>query len=169
MTECPVVAVGNDTDEFIPGCVGRVAAGIQLKIVDITTGQSVGPDIDGEICVKSDKMFAGYLNNAKATEEAFDSEGWYHTGDIGHYDSEERLYITDRLKEVVRIGVDNHYINISPVEIEMFLLTHPAIAEVAVVGVDNRTGTHWPRAYVVLKEGQTATELDIQNFVKGII
>ncbi|CAG2175240.1 unnamed protein product, partial [Oppiella nova] len=70
------------------------------------------------------------------------------------------------LKEVVRIGIDNHYINISPVEIEQFLLTHPSIAEVAVVGVNNKSGTHWPRAYVILKPGVTGiTAEGIEKFV----
>lgn len=114
-------------------------------------------------------MFCGYLKEGKVSLEAFDNEGWYHSGDIGHYDEKGRIFITDRLKEVVRIGVDNHYINISPVEIELFLLTHKSIAEVAVVGVNNKTGTHWPRAYVLLKEGHTATEQEIQKFVSGNI
>ena len=169
MTECLMVSSGPDpNDPFIPGNVGKVCPGTEVKIVDLSTGEALGPNIDGEICVRSNKMFSGYLNNPKATAEAFDSEGWYRTGDIGHYDESERIFITDRLKEVVRIGIDNHYINISPVEIEQFLLTHKSIAEVAVVGVNNRTGTHWPRAYVVLKEGQTATEKEIQKFVSGM-
>ncbi|CAG2181793.1 unnamed protein product, partial [Oppiella nova] len=104
-----------------------------------------------------------------AWEAAVDGEGWYRTGDIGHYDEKERLFITDRLKEVVRIGVDNHYINISPVEIEQYVLTHPAVAEVAVVGVNNRAGTHRPRAYVVLQSGHTVSADDLQIFVSDTL
>ena len=87
---------------------------------------------------------------------------------IGHYDDRERVFITDRVKEVIRIGIDNHYINISPVEIEQFLLTHPSIAEVVVVGVNNKAGTHWPRAYVVRKTGNTVTGHEIEKYVSGM-
>ncbi|CAG2173738.1 unnamed protein product, partial [Oppiella nova] len=138
MTEFFWVTTGSDTsDEFIPGNAGTVAPGCELKIIDLTTGESLGPGLDGEICVRGNKLFAGYLDNEKANRKPIDRDGWYRTGDIGRYDSQERLFITDRLKEVVRICIDNHYINISPVEIEQFLLTHPSIAEVAVVGVNN--------------------------------
>ncbi|CAG2170915.1 unnamed protein product, partial [Oppiella nova] len=130
MTEYVWVTNGSDyNDEYIPGNTGTVAPGCQLKVVDLTTGESLGPGRDGEICIRGNKLFAGYLDNETANLEAFDKDGWYRTGDIGRYDSRERLFIVDRLKEVVRIGIDNHYINISPVEIEQFLLTHPSIAE----------------------------------------
>jgi long-subunit acyl-CoA synthetase (AMP-forming) len=170
MTEfCWVTTGSNTSDEFIPGNAGTVAPGCELKIIDLTTGESLGPGRDGEICVRGNKLFAGYLDNEKANLEAIDRDGWYRTGDIGRYDSKERLFITDRLKEVVRIGIDNHYINISPVEIEQFLLTHPSIAEVAVVGVNNKSGTHWPRAYVILKPGVTGTTAEgIEKFVFGM-
>ena len=169
MTEYVGVTSGSDSDiEYIPGNAGNVSEGTEVKIIDIKTGESLGHNIDGEICVRGNKMFSGYLNNEKASKEAFDRDGWYRTGDIGHYDEKERIFITDRLKQVIRIGVDNHYINISPVEIEMFLLTHKSIAEVCVVGVNNKTGTHWPRAYVVIKEGQTVNEYEIQKYVSGI-
>ena len=160
---------GTDPDEpFIPGNAGTVAQGCEVKIADLATGEPLGPNQDGEICVRGSKLFAGYLHNEKASLEAFDRDGWYRTGDIGHYDDRERIFITDRLKEVVRIGIDNHYINISPVEIEMYLLTHPAIAELAVVGINNKAGTHWPRAYVVLKPDVTGvTGEQIEKFVSG--
>ena len=167
MTEYPALARNREQGEYIPGNCGQVSAGTEVKVVDLTTGESLGPNTDGEICVRGVNLIAGYLNNPKAWEAAVDGEGWYRTGDIGHYDEKERLFITDRLKEVVRIGVDNHYINISPVEIEQYVLTHPAVAEVAVVGVNNRAGTHRPRAYVIVKEGHTVSANELQKFVSG--
>ena len=168
MTECGLVASGADLDEqFIPGNVGPVVAGLELKVIDLKTGESLGPNTDGEICIKGKRLFAGYLNEGEISYEAFDSEGWYRTGDIGHYDEKEYLFITDRVKEVMRINYGDHLINISPVEIEHFLLTHKSIAEVAVVGVFNRAGTHCPRAYVVLKQGHTATDQEVKKFVAG--
>jgi len=151
------------------GSLGPISPGSEVKVVDLSTGAALGANTDGEICVRGNKMFAGYLNNEKAYREAVDGEGWYRTGDIGHYDERENIFITDRLKEVIRIGVGNQYINISPVEIEQYLLTHPSIAECAVVGVNNRAGTHWPRAYVVQKVGApVVNETDIEKFVAGI-
>ena len=164
MTEYLRVSKGTDVnDDYIPGNAGPVSPNTELKVVDLNSGESLGPNTDGEICIRGNKMFSGYLNN----EKAFDSEGWYRTGDIGHYDEKKRIFITDRLKEVIRIGVDNHYINISPVEIEQFLLTHKSIAEVAVIGVLNKAGTHRPRSYVVLRDGHNVTEKEIQKFVSG--
>ena len=153
---------------YIPGSLGPISPGTEVKVVDLSTGATLGPNTDGEVCVRGNKLFAGYLNNGKAYREAVDGEGWYRTGDIGHYDERENIFITDRLKEVIRIGVGNQYINISPVEIEHYLLTHPSIAECAVVGVNNRARAHWPRAYVVLKPGApVATGPEIEKFVSG--
>jgi acyl-CoA synthetase (AMP-forming)/AMP-acid ligase II len=109
-------------------------------------------------------MFSGYINNIEATKEAIDSDGWLHTGDIGHYDQNERLFITDRIKEMIKyFGFP-----VSPVEIEQFLLTHESVAEVAVVGIKHEIEDQWPRAYVKLKEGKSATEEDLINYVAGL-
>jgi acyl-CoA synthetase (AMP-forming)/AMP-acid ligase II len=109
-------------------------------------------------------MFSGYLNNIEATKETIDSDGWLHTGDIGHYDTNERLFITDRLKEVIKVGT----LPVSPTEIEQFLLTHESVAEVAVVGVKHESESQWPRAYVKLKEGKSATEEELKKYVSGL-
>jgi acyl-CoA synthetase (AMP-forming)/AMP-acid ligase II len=150
--------------EFIPGNTGCVTRLTELKIIDVNTGQSLGPNIDGEICVRGLKMFSGYLNDIKATKEAIDSDGWLHTGDIGHYDQKERIFITDRLKEIIKFGT----FPISPAEIEKFLLTHESVAEVAVVGVKHESETEWPRAYVKVKDGQSVTEEELKKFVAGL-
>ncbi|XP_054153076.1 uncharacterized protein LOC128951822 [Oppia nitens] len=168
MTEFLWVTNGSDiNDDFQSGNLGTPAPGCELKFVDLTSGQALGPDTDGELLVRSltGRCFSGYLNNDRAYQEAIDADGWYRTGDIGHYDNRDRVFIVGRIKEVLRIGVDNHYVNISPVEIEQFLLTHPAVSEVAVIGVNNSVGTHWPRAYVVIKNGHLVTADDIQKFV----
>ncbi|CAG2108524.1 unnamed protein product [Medioppia subpectinata] len=170
MTECcPVTSFHMGAREYEPGNCGQVTSGIELKVVDLTTGESLGPNHDGEICIRGANLITGYKNNDKAWAEAVDGEGWYRTGDIGHYDDRKCIFITDRLKEVVRIGVGQHYINISPVEIEQYLLTHPSIAEVAVVGVNNKAGTHRPRAYVVLKAGRSINSSEIEKFVSDTL
>ncbi len=150
--------------EFIPNNTGHVSRNTELKIVDLKTGQSLGPNIDGEIWVRGPKMFSGYLNNIEATKETIDSDGWLHTGDIGHYDQNERIFITDRLKEMMKYRENL----ISPVEIEQFLLTHESVAEVAVVGVKHEIENEWPRAYVKLKDGKSATEEELVRYVAGL-
>ena len=103
MTEYGLLTLYPDFEntEYIPGNLGRPAHNTEIKIIDIYNGQSLGPNIDGEICVKGPKMFSGYLNNVIATNEAIDQNGWLHTADIGHYDNKNRIFITDRLKTIV--------------------------------------------------------------------
>jgi long-subunit acyl-CoA synthetase (AMP-forming) len=165
MTEiAPIVQSPSIEDtEFIPGNCGHVSRITELKIVDINSGQSLGPNIDGEIWLRGPQMFSGYLDNIEATKEAIDSDGWFHTGDIGHYDQNERI-ITDRIKEMIKYCAWP----LSPVEIEQFLLTHESVAEVAVVGIKHEIQNQWPRAYVKLKEGKSATEEELVKYVAGL-
>ena len=167
MTEyCPITDLPNpEYSEYIPGSVGYVSRMTELKVCDLNTGQSLGPDIEGEICVRGPKMFSGYLNNVLATNEAIDSEGWLRTGDIGHYDQNKRLFITDRLKELIKY----QNLQISPTEIELFLVSHKCVAEVAVVGVRHQTDGNWLRAYVKLKENMSTTEEELKNFISGLL
>jgi acyl-CoA synthetase (AMP-forming)/AMP-acid ligase II len=159
-----VESASLEDTEFIPGNVGHVSRITELKIVDINTDQSLGPNIDGEIWLRGPQMFSGYLNNIEAMKETIDSDGWLHTGDIGHYDQNERLFITDRIKEMIKYGGWPLF----PVEIEQFLLTHESVAEVAVVGIKHEIDEQWPRAYVKLKEGKSATEEELIKYVEGL-
>jgi 4-coumarate--CoA ligase len=166
MTECMPITEYPDIEytEFIPNNTGHVSRNTELKIVDLITGQSLGPNIDGEIWVRGPKIFSGYLNNIEVTKETIDSDGWLHTGDIGHYDQNERIFITERLKEIIKYRT----IPVSPVEIEQFLLTHESVAEVAVVGVKHKIENQWPRAYVKLKDGKSVTEEELMRYVAGL-
>jgi len=150
-----------DASDFEIGSVGVVSANTELKIVDLNSGKSLGPNIDGEICVSGPKMFSGYLNNESATKNAIDSDGWFHTGDIGHYDEKERLYITDRLKELIKYKAWS----VSPVKIESLLLTHKSVEAVVVVGVKHKTDGQLSRAYV--KKHSEVNEEELIKFVEG--
>ena len=155
--------VDNTWDgEYITGY--SVSANSQLKIVDLKTGQSLGPNKKGEICVRGPKMFVGYLNNESATKSAIDSNGWYHSGDVGHYDENERLFITDRLKEMIKFKAWS----VAPAEIESFLMTHKSIDSVAVIGVKHTTDGQYPRAYVKVKSDEKVTEEELIKFVEGL-
>lgn len=127
--------------------VGAVVASTEVRVVDPDTGKDCGVDQAGEIWARGPQIAMGYLNNAKATKETFDSDGFLHTGDIGKFDDEGMLSITDRLKEMVKVKG----IGVAPAELENHLLGHPAVDDCAVVGVqDDRAGER-PKAFVVLK------------------
>jgi len=129
--------------------VGSVIAETQCKVIDISTGKALGPDQQGEICVKGPQMMKGYYKNEEATKETIDSEGWLHTGDIGYYDDEENFYIVDRLKELIKVKG----LQVAPAELEDILRKHPGVADVAVIGVPDIRSGEAPRAYIVRKEG----------------
>ena len=103
----------------------------------------------------------GYLNNEAATKNTIDDDGWLHTGDIGHIDADGHLFIVDRLKELIKYKG----FQVPPAELEALLLTHPQIADAAVIGLPDDEAGEIPAAYVVLKQGQDATAADIQGFV----
>lgn len=134
-----------------------------MKIISLFTGEALPMNEQGEVCFRGPNCFAGYLNNEKATEETIDSEGWYHSGDVGYYDAECNLHITDRIKEMCKY---KHW-TVAPAEIEGFLQTHPSIAGVCVIGVKHKSEGQHLRAYVQLAENKSATQEEIVKYVKG--
>lgn len=120
----------------------------------------------GEICLRAPNCFIGYLNNAKATAETIDPEGWYRTGDVGYYDHKGCLFITDRIKELIKY---KHW-SVSPAEIEAFLQTHSDVLGACVIGVEHVTEGAHLRAYVQLREnvGKVVTEKEILKYVQGL-
>ena len=109
--------------------------------------------------VRGPQVMKGYLNNEAATKNTIDDDGWLHTGDIGHIDADGHLFIVDRLKELIKYKG----FQVPPAELEALLLTHPQIADAAVIGVPDDEAGEIPAAYVVLKPGQEATAADIQR------
>ena len=105
----------------------------------------------------------GYLNNPEATQSTIDADGWLRTGDIGYIDSDGHLFIVDRLKELIKYNG----FQVPPAELEALLLTHPAIADAAVVGRPNDESGEIPVAYVVLRPGSKASGQELQDFVAG--
>ena len=90
----------------------------------------------------------GYLNNAEATAHTIDAEGWFHSGDIGYMDDDGYLYIVDRLKELIKYKA----YQVAPAELEALLLSHPAIADAAVIPSPDEEAGEIPKAFVVLRE-----------------
>jgi fatty-acyl-CoA synthase len=142
----------DDGPDARVGTCGFERTGMQVVIQD-DSGRILGPRETGEICVCGPAVFAGYYNNPKANAKAF-RNGWFRTGDLGYLDAEGFLYITGRASDMYISGGSNVY----PREIEEKILAHPAVAEVAIVGVPDRVWGEVGIAVCVLKDGTGLTE-----------
>ncbi|KAE8150675.1 hypothetical protein BDV25DRAFT_129361 [Aspergillus avenaceus] len=133
-----------------PGMVGRLVPNMTAKYVPVEgeAGRSK------ELWVKGPNVFLGYLNNPQANRESFSEDGYYKTGDVGYEDEHGRLFITDRVKELIKYNG----FQVAPAELEAIALGHPAVGDVAVAGIqDGRMGTELPRAYVVVAPGHSGS------------
>ena len=156
LTECGGLATicdPSDPASIIAGTSGRAIAGTEVSIRD-PQNRALPAGGTGEICLRGFHVMQGYFEDPKATDETIDSEGWLHTGDIGEQDAAGNLRITDRLKDMFIVGGFNCY----PAEIEAGLIEHPAIAQVAVIGVADERMGEVGCACVVLRQGQQMDE-----------
>jgi long-chain acyl-CoA synthetase len=142
------------------GSIGVPLPGNKLKIVD-SDGKDLPPNTKGEILVKGDNVMKEYFKNPEANAETL-KDGWLYTGDIGHVDEDGFFYITDRKKDMIIRGGENIY----PREIEEVLYSHPAVSLATVIGVRDKIYGELPKAFIVLKEGKSATEEDIIAYCK---
>ena len=161
MTELSPVSHATPTGQFKPGTIGVLAPSTECRVVDPDTGQDQGVGEDGEIWVRGPQVMPGYLNNEQATSETIDADGWLHTGDVGHVDEDGHFTIVDRMKELIKYKG----FQVPPAELEPILVTHPDVADAAVIGVADDEAGELPKAFIALKEGGTATAEDIQQFV----
>jgi 4-coumarate--CoA ligase len=145
------------------GTVGLTAPNTEIRIVDPETGEDQGVDGVGELWIRGPQVMKGYLNNPGATEITIDPEGWLKTGDIASIDSEGFVSIVDRLKELIKYKG----FQVAPAELEAFLLTHPGIADAAVIGIPDTESGEIPRAFVVVRPGQEVSAADITAFMEG--
>ena len=140
--------------------------GTEVKIVDPTSRKDLPPGKEGEICVRGWHIMKGYYKKQEETAKAIDAEGWLHTGDLGLIDpGKGYLKFTGRLKDMLRVGGEN----VSAMEVESFLLTHPKVKQAQVIGVPDARLTEVGMAFVELKEGMSSTEEEILNHCKGKI
>ncbi|XP_013395949.1 4-coumarate--CoA ligase 1-like isoform X1 [Lingula anatina] len=144
-----------------PGASGVLVPNTECKVVDPSTKKELGPNQDGELWFRGPQVFKGYLDNPVATAATLDKDGWIHTGDIGHYDEDQYLYIKDRIKEMIKFKG----FQVAPAELESVLVTHPAVEDAAVVGRPDQEAGELPMAFVVLKSGRMTTERDIMDFL----
>jgi acyl-CoA synthetase (AMP-forming)/AMP-acid ligase II len=130
---------------------GRPLRGVDCAIVDPLTGRTMGPCQTGEVWVRSAQRMAGYWGKPELTAEAFSPDGWLRSGDAGFIDEDGYLYIRDRVKDMVITGGENVY----PAEVERVAAAHPAVAEVAVIGVPDERWGESVKAVLVPKAGLT--------------
>jgi 4-coumarate--CoA ligase len=161
MTELSPVSHLTPVGRGKPGSAGITAPNTETQIIDTTTGESLGFDVDGEVWVRGPQVMKGYLNNPTATASTIDADGWLHTGDIGHIDQDGHLYIVDRLKELIKY---KGY-QVPPAELEALLLTHPDVADSAVIGVAQDDSGEIPIGFVVLKPDRHVTAEEVMSFV----
>jgi len=146
----------DDDPEIISNTAGRAIPDVEVQIFD-DQGTALAAGEAGEVVVRGYNVMRGYFNNPEATESTIDAEGWLHTGDVGVLDEAGNLRITDRTKDMFIVGGFNAY----PAEIENMMLRHPAIGQVAVVGVpDHRLG-EVGMAFVVPRPGVEITPAEL--------
>ncbi len=143
-----------------PTSVGPPVPTVHLQIVDVE-GKEVPIGETGEVCIAGPILMAGYWKKPEATAEAIDADGWLHTGDVGHVDADGFLYITDRKKDMIIRGGENIYC----VEIEQRLVSHPHIADAAVIGVAHPELGEEVKAVVQVEDGETLTEAEVRQWV----
>ena len=131
--------------------VGKPVAGVEVRI-EGPDGSALGPDEDGEICVRGPVLMQGYWKSPDATAEVL-RDGWFHTGDVGHLDGDGYLYVVDRIKDLI---IRNGF-NVYPRDVEDALLAHPEIAAAAVVGRPDPKVGEEVVAFVQLAPGSTLT------------
>jgi len=159
------------SDEHDPGgprahllrSAGRPMQFVEMQVVDPQTGTGRPAGEVGEIWLRSARVTAGYWNRPDDTAAAIDADGWFHTGDAGYVDDEGYLYISDRVKDMIISGGENIY----PAEVENALMAHPAVGDVAVIGVPSERWGETPKALVVLADGAAAEPDELIAFCRS--
>lgn len=165
-TEAGVLTILRPEDhkrpELLPS-VGRAVPGVVLSIQD-EDGNELPRGQEGEVCARGGNLMAGYWRDPEATREAFRG-GWYHSGDMGRLDEEGYLYLVDRVKDMIVSGGENVY----SIEVENAISTHPAVAQVAVIGIPHETWGEQVHAIVVPRPGSSVTDDEIKEHARGSI
>jgi fatty-acyl-CoA synthase len=168
MTETSPVSFQSHLDDPLQkrvATVGQIHPHVEVKIIDPASDKVVPAGMPGELLTRGYSIMLGYWNNDEATRGAIDKARWMHTGDLAVMDEDGYVNIVGRLKDMVIRGGENIY----PREVEEFLYSHPKIADVQVIGVPDARYGEELMAWVKLKDGQTATPEELQDFCRGQI
>jgi acyl-CoA synthetase (AMP-forming)/AMP-acid ligase II len=151
MTECTAgIAISTtvEPERNVPEQTGILLPGTEARVVDPASGEDLGAGRTGEIWIRGPQLMSGYLGQPEATAATIDADGWLHTGDIGSVDEDGHVFITDRLKELIKY---NAY-QVAPAELEALLCSHPRVAAAAVIGAPDVDAGELPIAFVVVRE-----------------
>jgi acyl-CoA synthetase (AMP-forming)/AMP-acid ligase II len=151
----------QDPAQVRGGAVGLTIPNMESKVVDLTTGTALPPGERGEICVRGPNVMQGYWNDPEATATTLDREGWLHTGDVGYADADGYFHVVDRVKELIKYKG----MQVAPAELEGLLLSHPAVADVAVIPSPDEEAGEVPKAFVVLRQPERPE--DLMDWVAG--
>jgi 4-coumarate--CoA ligase len=147
------------------GSCGTVVRNAEVKIVDPETGVSRSYNQPGEMCIRGPQIMKGYLNNPEATAQTIDKDGWLHTGDIAIIDEDEEVFVVDRVKELIKFKG----FQVAPAELEALLVSHPSIADAAVVSKPDEAAGEIPVAFVVRTQNATLTGDEIKDFIAKLV
>lgn len=150
MTETSPVTHGSPCDpaQVKPGSIGTLVPNTECKLVDPATGLEVTAHRgEGEICIRGPQVMKGYLNRPEATAQTLDDDGWLHTGDIAYADEDGHFFVVDRVKELIKYKG----FQVAPAELEAVLLSHPQVADAAVIPKRDEEAGEVPKAFIVLK------------------
>ena len=163
MTELSPVSHSTVEGDFRPGTSGVTISNTESRIVDPDTGKDQPVGERGELWVRGPQVMTGYLNNPTATAETVDADGWLHTGDIAIIDEHGHMSIVDRMKELIKFKG----FQVAPAELEALLITHPKIADVAVIGVPDDAAGEVPKAFVTTVPGADLALEEVQELVSA--
>jgi acyl-CoA synthetase (AMP-forming)/AMP-acid ligase II len=157
LTETSPVLTAHPAEEarIRHGSAGQLVPNTEAKVVDLATGEALSRNQDGELCFRGPQVMRGYLNRPAETAQMVDPDGWLHSGDIGHVDDDGYFYVVDRVKELIKYKGEQ----VAPAELEAVLVSHPAIADAAVVRVPDEQAGEVPKAFVVAKAELSAQEV----------
>ncbi|CAI9763863.1 unnamed protein product [Fraxinus pennsylvanica] len=158
-------AIGASTDSLEEsrryGTAGMLSPSMEAKIVDPESGEALPVNCTGELWLRGPSIMKGYFSNEEATASTLDSEGWLRTGDLCYVDEDGFIFVVDRLKELIKY---KGY-QVPPAELEALLLTHPEIADAAVIPFPDEKVGQFPMAYVVRKTGSSISESAVMDFI----
>ncbi len=164
MTECNGIGTctrAGDDPDLVAHSVGLPLPGVEVRCVDVQ-GETLPRGEAGEILIRSAYVTKGFLDDPAAFAEARDTDGWLHTGDVGHVGADGYLRVTDRLKDIYVCGGFNCY----PAEIEKMLLELPGVAQVAVIGVPDQRLGEVGKAFIVLAPGADLAAADVIGWAR---
>ena len=153
----------TDSLELRTETVGYSFPHVQTKVIDPETGKELPDGQDGEFCSRGYHIMKGYYKMPDATNQAIDADGWLHSGDLARRNPDGTYLITGRLKDMIIRGGENIY----PKEIEEFIYTHPAVADVQVIGVPDAKYGEAVMACIILKTGQSVTKEEMTEYIKS--